>query len=171
MAAKPRSKDEPPKRLNRVVGAGEALQKALDPVFRKRGFASRDIVTQWAAMAPAPYDRIAAPDRLVWPRGERGAGGATLYLRCAAGHALALQHEAPLVAASINRYFGYVLVGTVRLAAGPFTPGSSAAPEPRAETPAPLDGETERSIETVTDAGVRNALRRLGRGIKGNSGR
>ncbi|MHB1110603.1 MAG: DUF721 domain-containing protein, partial [Devosia sp.] len=118
MAAKTKE-DDTPRRLNRVVGVAEALSKALDPALRKRGFASRDIITHWAAMAPAPYDKVALPDRLSWPRGERGAEGATLYLRCVPGHALALSHEGPLIAAAINRYFGYVLVGAVRLSAEP----------------------------------------------------
>ncbi len=160
-----------PKRLNRAVGVAEALQRTLDPVFRKRGFASRDIVSRWPSIAPAPYDRIAAPDRLVWPRGERGAGGATLYLRCAPGHALALQHEGGLIAASINRYFGYVLVGEVRLAAEPFIPGSSLDPEADRRSLPQLDGKAEAALEEVRDEGLRDALRRLGRGIKGNATR
>ena len=170
MAQKPKS-DAPPKRLNRVVGAGEALQKALDPVFRKRGFAGRDIITHWAAMAPAPYDRIAAPDRLAWPRGERNAGGATLYLRCAPGHALALQHEGPLIAAAVNRYFGYVLVGGVRLSAEPFSVDSAAKDEAIAEPTPETAAQLEQTVGTVADEGVRDALRRLGRGIMGRKGR
>ncbi len=166
MAARPKS-DDPPKRLNRTVGVGEALQKALDPVFRKRGFAGRDIITHWAAMVPTPYDKISAPDRLAWPRGERNAGGATLYLRCAEGHALALQHEAPLIAASVNRYFGYVLVDTVRLSAEPFVAQArikaKTAPEPSPETTARLD----EAVAEIADDGVRDALRRLGSGIMG----
>ena len=167
MAAKPKA-DETPKRLNRVVGAGEALQKALDPVFRKRGFAGKDIITHWAAMAPAPYDRIAAPDRLAWPRGERSAGGATLYLRCAEGHALALQHEGQLIAASVNRYFGYVLVGAVRLSAEPFEVVERPEEPQRAPIEAP---EVDRAVGGIADDGLRDALRRLGRGIKGKAGR
>ena len=170
MATKPKA-DAPPKRLNRVVGVGEALQKALDPVFRKRGFAGRDIITHWAAMAPSPYDRIAAPDRLAWPRGERNAGGATLYLRCAPGHALALQHEGPLIAAAVNRYFGYVLVGGVRLSAEPFSVDSAAKDETIAEPAPETAAQLEQTVGTVADEGVRDALRRLGRGIMGRKGR
>lgn len=170
MAAKAKDNNEP-KRLNRVVGAGEAVAKALDPVFKKRGFASRDIITHWGAMAPAPYDKIAIPDKLVWPRGERGAGGATLYLRCAPGHALALAHEGAMIAAAINRYFGYVLVGGVRLSAEPFTAGSLAKPQESAG-PAPLaDSEVELAVANVGDDGIRDALRRLGHGIKGKARR
>jgi hypothetical protein len=170
MAAKPKS-DETPKRLNRVVGAGEAVQRALDPAFRKRGFASRDIVTHWAAMAPSPYDKVAVPERLVWPRGERNAGGATLYLRCAAGHALALQHEGPMIAASINRYFGYVLVGNVRLSAEPFSlssaPTAQDSPRPSPEAEARVGA----AVATVTDDGLRAALERLGRGVAARKAR
>lgn len=167
MASKPKVTGET-KRLNRVVGAGEALQKALDPAFRKRGFASRDIITHWAAMAPAPYDRIAAPDRLAWARGDRGAEGATLYLRCAPGHALALQHEGAVVARAVNRYFGYVLVREVRLSAEPMTIAATVperAPVEPAEVPA-----VETAVRGVADDGLREALRRLGRGVIGRRG-
>ena len=160
-----------PKRLNRVVGAGEALAKALDPVFKKRGFASRDIITHWGAMAPTPYDKVAAPDRLAWPRGERGAGGATLYVRCAPGHALALSHEGGKIAAAINRYFGYVLVGGVRLSAEPFTPGSAERDEIAVKSAPADDARVEHAVADVGDDGVRDALRRLGRGIMGKAGR
>lgn len=168
-SAKPKA-DAKPKRLNRVVDAGEALQKSLDPVFRKRGFASRDLITHWAAMAPAPYDRAAVPDKLTWPRGERGAEGATLYLRCTPGQALALQHEAPIIARAVNRYFGYVLVGTVRLSAEPLEISTKTL-EPATPVPTPADPIVDTTVASVGDEGLRSALRRLGLGIKGNGKR
>ena len=164
MARKPKESGEP-KRLNRAVGVAEALNRALDPVLRKRGFASRDIITHWAAMAPAPYDKVALPDRLVWPRGERGNEGATLYLRCAPGHALALSHEGQRLAAAINRYFGYVLVGQVRLSAEPFIPHSAKKPESRPQADAAVRAKVEQALAPVADDGVKEALRRLGRAI------
>jgi hypothetical protein len=164
MAAKSRESGVP-RRLNRVVGAGEALQKTLDPVFRKRGFASRDLIAHWAAMAPQPYDRIAAPDKLAWPRGERQAGGAVLYLRCAEGHALALQHEAPLIAKAINRYFGYMLVSGVRLSPAPFSSASAVKAETAPRAPE-SDPAVDAVVESVGDEGLRRALRRLGSRIR-----
>lgn len=168
MAAKPRQ-DEIPRRLNRAVGAAEALNRVLDPALRKRGFASRDILTHWPAMAPPPYDKVALPDRLAWPRGERGAEGATLYLRCIPGHALALSHEGPLIAAAINRYFGYVLVGAVRLSAEPFSPRSGEKPDARPQADATVRAEVEKQLAPVADEGVKEALRRLGHAIIGRS--
>jgi len=153
-----------PKRLNRAVSVSEALGRALDPALRKRGFASRDLLEHWGAMAPAPYDKMARPDKLSWPRGERGVEGAVLHLSCHPGHALALAHEGDRVVAAINRYFGYLLVGHVRLSATPFISA------PVAEKPAPILGEAaraavERGVEAVEDPGLRDALRDLGLAI------
>lgn len=165
MAAKPKA-EAGPKRLNRTVDIAEAIKGALEPAMRKRGFASRDILTHWAAMAPKPYDQVAIPDRLVWPRGERGAEGATLYLRCVPGHALAVQHEAPLIARSVNRYFGYLLVAGCRLSAEPFSPSSAEPAQPAAlsETTRLAVGD---AVDEVQDEGVKEALRLLGHALHG----
>lgn len=161
---KTKKDDAPPKRLNRAVGVGEALGGALDPALKKRGFATRDLIAHWSAMAPAPYDRMARPDKLNWPRGEKGAEGAVLHICCHPGHALALQHEGAKVAAAINRYFGYLLIGQVRLSAAPF--------EIETELPETVPALTEvtrarigRAVERVADPGVREALRELGQAM------
>lgn len=163
--ARPGNNKGESRRLNRAVGAAEALGRTLDPVFKKRGFASRDIVANWAAMAPQPYDRVARPDRLHWPRGARGTEGATLVLRCAEGHQLALAHEGNRIAAAVNRYFGYVLVGTVRLSAEPFSANASdtapAAPEPPPEVRARIGA----LVGDVADDGLRAALTKLGEAL------
>lgn len=163
-------KPSEPKRLNRTVPVSEALNRALDPALRKRGFASRDIITHWAAMAPTPYDKVARPDRLAWKRGEQGADGATLYLRCVPGHALALAHEGGRIAAAINRYFGYVLVDSVRLSAEPFSPHSSATPQIAGEPAEALRAKVGDAIDGIADEGVKEALRGLGHAILGRKG-
>ena len=163
MAPKPKA-DAEPKRLNRTVDISEALKHALDPAMRKRGFASRDIITHWAAMAPKPYDAVTVPDRLVWPRGEKGADGATLYLRCAPGHALALQHEGPMIARSINRYFGYLLVANCRISAEPFSTRSEEKAKPLL-VPDTARQHVGEAVEKVGDDGVKEALRALGHAL------
>lgn len=167
MADKPKSKpkdDAPPKRLNRAVGVAEALGGVLDPALKKRGFASRDILSHWSTIAPAPYDKVTRPDKLSWPRGEKGAEGATLYLRCHAGHALALAHEGQRVAAAINRYYGYFLVGQVRLSAAPFDVEDD-IPETIPALPEVTRVRIGRAVERVDDPAVRDALRQLGQAI------
>lgn len=171
VATAPKGPKEPKewKRLNRAVGVSEALGGVLDSALKKRGFATRDLITNWAAMAPKPYDQVAVPDQLKWPRGA-GHEGATLLLRCAPGHALALSHEGALIAAAVNRYFGYFLVREVRLSAEPFT--ASSAPKAKAQ---PVSREAAEkagaAVSEVENAGLKDALKALGEGILGKTPR
>jgi len=164
------SKSPPePKRRNRAVTVADALSGALDPMLKKRGFASRDIMTHWAAMAPRPYDSVAIPDKLTWPRGERSAEGATLYLRCVPGHAMAISHEGPAIAAAVNRYFGYVLVGQIRLSIEPFTPHSGDKGQKQRQPSQSTIAKVGASVEGVEDEGLREALRALGHALSSRS--
>jgi hypothetical protein len=159
VATKSKEPDEP-KRLNRTVGVSDALSGVLDAVLKKRGFATRDIITHWAAMAPKPYDALAVPDQLKWPRGA-GHEGATLYLRCAPGHALALSHEGALIASAVNRYFGYFLVREVRLSAEPFAPGPAKKASP-AGVPPQIAAHAGIAVADVDNEQLRAALKGLG---------
>ncbi len=162
----PKLKTPPePKRRNRSLSLADALAGALDPVLKKRGFASRDIITHWGAMAPKPYDAVAIPDKLSWPRGERSAEGATLYLRAMPGHALAIAHEGPAIAAAINRYFGYVLVGAVRLSVEPFSGHSANRDHKRHQPSQSTIAKVGASVNGVEDEGLREALRALGHAL------
>jgi hypothetical protein len=154
---------EEPKRLNRTVGVGDALNRVLDSALKKRGFATRDILTNWAAIAPRPYDQVAVPDQLKWPRGA-GHEGATLYLRCAQGHALALSHEGQVIASAVNRYFGYFLVKDVRLSAEPFRAGSAKKPQPKAILPE-VAQNAGAAVAQVDDPALKTALKGLGEAV------
>ena len=159
MATKSKEPEEP-KRLNRTVNVSDALSGVLDAVLKKRGFATRDIITHWAAMAPKPYDALTVPDQLKWPRGA-GHEGATLYLRCAPGHALALSHEAALIASAVNRYFGYFLVRDVRLSAEPFTLGSTKKTKITRTLPE-VAQHAGTAVAEVGDPALKEALKSLG---------
>lgn len=157
-----------PKRRNKTVQLGDMIGNALDPALKRRGFASRDLVANWSVIAPTPWDKIAMPDKLVWPRKDKAEPeGAVLHLRCMEGHGLALAHEGQAIAGAVNRYFGYLLVGSVRLSLVPY------APETRRHAPATkaLPKGKVQTIREVTssieDDGLRGALERLGRGVMG----
>ena len=158
-----------PKRRNRTMNIADVLSGALDPMLKKRGFASRDIIAHWGVMAPKPYDTVAIPDRLSWPRGERSAEGATLQLRCVPGHAMAIAHEGEKIAAAVNRYFGFVLVGQVRLSAEPFTPGSGNKAEKVRQPSQSVVAKVGAEVARVEDENLREALRTLGHALSGRS--
>ena len=158
-----------PKRRNKTLNLAEVLAGALDPVLKKRGFASRDIITHWVAMAPEPYNTVAVPDKLVWPRAERSAEGATLVLRCVPGHALAIHHEGQKIAAAVNRYFGYVLVNQIRLSPEPFTPGSGKRPEKHLQPSQSIQAKVGAQVANIEDEELREALRTLGHALSSRS--
>ena len=160
-----------PKRRNRTMSVADVLAGALDPVLKKRGFASRDIIAHWSVMAPKPYDTVAIPDKLSWPRGERSAEGATLVLRCVPGHALAISHEGDKIAAAVNRYFGFVLVGSVRLSAEPFTPGSGRQEQAPYQPSENVRAKVGAQLAKVENDDLREALRTLGHALSSRSER
>jgi hypothetical protein len=165
------AKDElpEPKRRNQTMNIADVLSGALDPVLKKRGFASRDIITHWSVMAPKPYDSVAIPDKLSWPRGEKSAEGATLVLRCVPGHAMAITHEGPKIAAAVNRYFGFVLVSAVRLSAEPFTPGSAGKAHESRQPSEKVAAKVGAQVAEIADEELREALRTLGHALASRS--
>ena len=153
------------KRYNRFVGLEQAANSVLDPVFRKRGFANRDLFARWAEIAPPPFDRTTLPERLFWPRSADGAEGAILVLRCQPGAALAVAHEGARIAEAVNFYFGYFLVRGVKLSAEPFVQKPVADPAPP-ECPPEIRTEVDKTVADVSDDALREALRHLGENIK-----
>lgn len=153
------------KRRNRVTGIADITNALLDPVFRKRGFANRDLFARWSEIAPADFRDITRPDRLIWPRREGGADGATLVLCCAPGAALAVTHEADRIAEAVNLYFGYFLVRSIKLSAEPFVAQKK---QDTTETPCPpeIQSEVDRTVAPVANDTLREALRHLGENLK-----
>ena len=134
--------------------------------------ASSTIFSHWSAIAPPPYDKTTMPDKLVWPRNAgQSAEGAVLHLRCAPGQALFAQHDTPKIAAAVNRYFGYLLVGEVRLSAAPFSPGSGPVRQKQAQPSQSVVAKVGAAIEKVEDIDLREALRVLGLALSSRSER
>ncbi len=145
---------------------GELVGGLIEPALRKRGFASRDILENWHVIAPPPYNRVTFPCHLKWRRNEAGAQGALLFLRCHEGHRLALAHDHERIAAAVNQYFGYVLVDAVKLSAEPFIPGSQPERQTGREPNESDIAEVEDALGQVEDEALREALKKLGLGIR-----
>jgi len=150
-----------------MSGIGELAGKVLGPHLQRRGFASRDLLTHWSVIAPAPYNKTTIPDRLVWRRGQEGAQGAILFLRCMDAHRLALSYDGQLIAGAVNRYFGYVLVDTIKLSVEPFIAGSGKKAQIAVEPSAPERAGIEAELAGIKDEKLKTSLRKLGYGLFG----
>lgn len=164
MSSKPDIPAKASRRRNATIGVAEALGGVLDPVLKRRGFATRDLIAHWAEIAPQPFGRLSVPDKLVWARGGRS-DGATLWLRAAEGHGLVLSHEAPRIAMGVNRYFGYHLVSNVRISSDPFRPGSDASYHKHDKPSERTALTVAETIARVEDDDLREALRTLGHAL------
>ena len=96
---------------------------------------------------------------------------ATLLVRCVPGHALAIAHEGPKIAAAINRYFGFVLVNAVKLSAEPFTPGSGRKAQKTNQPSQSVIAKVGAQVAEVADDDLREALRTLGHALSSRSER
>lgn len=147
-----------------LLTVGTSLPHLAAPALRKRGFAQAKLITDWPAIVGEAMARDTVPQKLVFPRGSKT--DAVLHLRVASGYALELQHSAPQIIDRINVFFGYRAVSDLRYSQGPIP----AQKMPRRVTPARLndidEAQLQQNIGDMGDAGLRDALLRLGRAVR-----
>lgn len=167
--ARKRAPRDPSQRKARgLLTVGTSLPHLAAPALRKRGFAQAKLITDWPAIVGEAMARDTLPQKLIFPRGSKT--DAILHLRVASGYALELQHSAPQIIDRINGFFGYRAVGDLRYTQGPIPPQK----KPRRVTPARLnevdEARLQENIGDMADAGLRDALLRLGRAVRTGRG-
>ncbi|MGG6495480.1 UNVERIFIED_CONTAM: DciA family protein, partial [Bacteroidetes bacterium 56_B9] len=82
---------------------------AINELFARQGFASRELVTRWAEIAGAEIAKHAQPIKIQWPRPVEGQppDPATLVLRVEGPMALEIQHSSDVILNRVNRFFGW----------------------------------------------------------------
>lgn len=144
------------------------LGSAINDVFAKQGFASRELVTRWAEIVGANVAAHSEPLKIQWPRPVENQvpEPATLVLRVEGPMALEIQHTSDVILERVNRFFGWNAVGRIALRQAPL----SQRPKPRVrKAPDPTAvAAVEASLGTVEDGDLRAALARLGASIKRN---
>jgi hypothetical protein len=163
-----------PKPLFGVKAVGSFVPGLTRKAFEKYGFSAATLITDWPAIVGRELAAVTAPERLKWPRAvehaeddtNAGAGkgrpGATLVLRADGSQALAVQYGARQIIERINAYFGYAAVAELRLVQAPVDAAPGLARPVRRPAGQPLTKE----VAGVADAGLRDALARLGAGVR-----
>jgi hypothetical protein len=134
--------------------------------FARYGFAYADLITQWPAIVGDSLAQWSEPERIKWPRAhqnDRKQGG-TLVIRATPGRGLDLQHETPQIIDRINAFYGYPAIAAVKIMQG--TLSRKKAPRPAApELDTPRATALEAELDGVADPQLKDALRRLGKGV------
>ncbi len=152
-----------------AVPLADLVSPILSPVCRQRGFATADLVAWWPEIVGAALARVTQPESLNWPRAiadpDAAREPATLVLRVAGAHALAVQQQSALIVEKLNAFLGYPAIGRLRIVQRPLAPSR----ERKVPAPPVLDADREAALQArlgaVDDAGLREALARLGRGV------
>ena len=144
------------------------LGDVFSDAYAKQGFAARELVTRWAEIAGREIAAHSEPLKLQWPRPVEGQPQepATLVLRVEGPMALEIQHSSDVILERVNRFFGWSAVGRLALRQAPLSrrdqPKPSAAPDAKAVA------EVAKTLSSVEDDELRDALARLGASIKRN---
>jgi hypothetical protein len=150
---------------SRPRALSELLHKTLSGTFAKRGFASSEILTRWSEIVGADIARHSQPEKIQWSRSADGAPRepATLVLRVEGPTAVEIQHLSPVVLERVNQFFGWQVVGQLRLRQAPLSRGKR-VPAPAANTQAAQ--EVAAQLTQIRSPELRDALARLGAAIK-----
>ena len=162
MAAKPKSatgKDQRRPGLRAVAAAMPAVTRRL---FKRRGFAQADILTQWPAIVGDLLAGYCVPERLNWPRDPDRSDGATLRIRVASSWAPQLAHLQPIVLDRVNAYFGYKAVTRLAIVHGRVRPPVAAKQTRRRPLTPAEEGKLNDLLADIDDPDLRQALKRLG---------
>ncbi|MGL5164989.1 MAG: DUF721 domain-containing protein [Afipia sp.] len=144
------------------------LGSAINDVFAKQGFASRELVTRWADIVGAQVAAHSEPLKIQWPRPveNQPPEPATLVLRVEGPMALEIQHTSDVILERVNRFFGWNAVGRIALRQAPLS--RRPAPKIRKKPDAAEVARIEADLTSVEDGDLRAALARLGASIKRN---
>ena len=147
---------------------GALIGSVIEPVCAKRGFASGDLIAAWSDIVGPRYAHTTSPEKILWPRRDsRASVAATLVVRVDAGMAIYLQHETALVLEKVNAFLGFGAIGAIRIVQGPVEAARTAPAVPAPGLSPAAEATLERSVGEIESEGLRDALRRLGRGVYG----
>lgn len=160
---RPASKKRFRKRANGPRKLADTLSSLSDPVFRRRGFAVREIVTRWPAIVGAQLAAQSCPEKLAFPGNE--GSNAALHIRTSGPLALELQHLAPLIIGRVNTYYGFSAVSRLVLHQGPIPEQPKSVSRPIRQLSDDEQKNLDQTVSSVRDSDLRRALNALGHSI------
>jgi hypothetical protein len=164
-----REEQTPVTKKPRLRPLAELVDQCLAPVLAKQGFAASDVIVAWPEIVGERLAAYCEPVKMQWPRRvahtyDAPQEPATLVVLVEGAFAIELQHLAPLIIERVNARYGWRCVSRLSLKQGPVGRNRVVKREPPAPDAADIAQSAER-VGEVADAGLREALVRLGAGI------
>ena len=162
MVSNPKHAARQDKRKPGLRAVASALPAVTQRLYRRRGFAQSDILTQWPAIVGDVLAGYAVPERLNWPRDPNKPDGATLRIRVASAWAPQLAHLEPLLLDRINGYFGYKAVTRLAIVHGRVRRPDVVKPIVRRPLNDKQQAQLDGLLADIDDSELKRALHRLG---------
>jgi hypothetical protein len=145
----------------------DLVGRAIDPVCRRRGFASSELLTLWPELVGAEVAEGSRPEKLLWPRrrGEAGEGEpATLLVAADGPTALILTHAGPQIVERLNAFLGWRAIARIRVEQT-FRPAPVPVPRKRRQIGPAEAAAVAARAGGIVDGPLRAAVERLGRAV------
>ncbi|SEK64643.1 hypothetical protein SAMN04487976_103194 [Xaviernesmea oryzae] len=153
-----------------VAQISEIANGIIDPVLARRAGINTFLLGAWDEIVGDEFARSSRPEKIAWPPRERDASGrerqrpGTLVVACEGAQALFLGHAKGEMIERINSFFGFPAIAQVRIVQKPVALNTRPTRRLRVLDPA-SKAELEDMVSGVEEGKLRDALRRLGRGV------
>ncbi len=155
----------------------DLLSKVVGETFKRRGFASAELVTRWTEIVGVEIAAHSEPIKIQWTRGASSSrpapasGGesswgqdpGTLILRVEGPAAVEIQHLANVICERVNRFLGWRAVERIALRQAPLR---NALRQPVPATDPATAARIAASLPEIADDELRQALARLGAAVR-----
>ena len=143
----------------------KTVQNVAQSIFVKRGFSNSKIITDWESIAGKVLAKHTIPDKITYPRNERGNG--TLHIRTSSpALALELQHLEVQLIERINMHFGYRAVDKIKIVHGSVQERKIKQPSIKRKITLEEQITLDESLRLIVDPELKQALHGLGREVK-----
>ncbi|WP_173931074.1 DciA family protein [Chelativorans sp. Marseille-P2723] len=152
-------------RWHNPIPVSDLAMELLDPVLRRRGGLSMDLVQSWAEVVGERLAGSTRPQKIAWPRRRHEDDPfepATLIIACEGAAALHVQHETSEIIARVNAFMGFTAIGRVKIVQKPVGTGNPVRRAPLPPVSEAEQGRLQRLTEGIEDEGLRASLERLG---------
>lgn len=146
-------------RQNKALRASALLNGAAGKLYRKQGFASAEVLTEWPRIVGDRLAGATSPEKL--------SRDGTLTVRVSPAFALELQHLEPQVLERIATYFGHRAVRRMKLVQGVVAARQQPVSRRLRDLTPDETAALESQLTPVEDDDMRAALNRLGRAMLG----
>ena len=137
------------------------------PIFKKHGFASIDIISNWQSIVGQELAQGIIPEKLSFPKGERTNG--TLTVKSAGGaFALLFQHKKKHILDKINTYFGYLAVKEIRIKQGKIPLKIPQSLYAKKENIRKIDKDISEKVACVQNEEIKEILENIGMLVRNN---